>query len=92
MNVEKLFFYRILNFENNVCGKDLHRHGSTIHGIIDFMPSRPKGWNMSVGQMLWIDHRDIDIYFSINETGRFEERYEIVVPGYLYQKSGRFFI
>jgi len=67
--------------------QEMLRHGSTIHGIIDFMPSRPKGWNMSVGPTLWIDHRDIDIYFYINETGRFVERYEIVVPGYLYRKE-----
>ncbi|MEN6396323.1 MAG: hypothetical protein ABFC78_07560 [Methanoregula sp.] len=66
---------------------EMLRHGSTIRGIIDFMPSRPKGWNMSVGPTLWIAYRDIDVYFYVNETGQVVERHEIVVPGYLYRKE-----
>ena len=27
--------------------QEMLRHGSTIHGIIDFMPSRPKGVNLN---------------------------------------------
>jgi hypothetical protein len=66
---------------------EMLRHRSTIRGIIDFMPSRPKGWNMSVGPTLWITYRDIDVYFYVNETEQVVERHEIVVPGYLYRKE-----
>jgi|GEM_PF-1602519 hypothetical protein len=62
-------------------------HGSIIRGVIDFTPSRPKEWNMSAGPTLWVDYRDIDVYFYVNETEQFIERYEIVVPGYLYRKE-----
>lgn len=62
-------------------------HGGDIKGIIDFMPSRPKEWNMSVGPTLWIVCRGIDVYFYVNETGQFVERHEIVIPGYLYRKE-----
>ncbi len=71
--------------DNNV--KEMLRHNSTLMGIIDFMPSRPKGWNMSVGPTLWVVHKDIDVYFYVNETGEYVERFEIVVPGSLYSKE-----
>lgn len=71
--------------DNNV--KEMVRHNSTIRGIIDFMPSRPKGWNMSAGPALWVVYKDIDVYFYVNETGRYVERHEIVVPGSLYHKE-----
>jgi len=67
--------------------KEMLHHGSSIQGIIDFMPSRPKGWNLSVGPTLWIRYHDIDVYFFVNETGEYVERYEIVVPGNLYWKE-----
>ena len=67
--------------------KEMLRHGSNIQGIIDFMPSRPKGWNLSVGPTLWIRYLGIDVYFYVNETGEYVERYEIVVPGNLYVKE-----
>jgi len=67
--------------------QEMLRHGSTIHGIIDFMPSRPKGWNKSVGPTLWVDYQGIDVYFFVNETERYVDRHEIVIPGYLYSKQ-----
>lgn len=67
--------------------KEMVRRNSTIRGIIDFMLSRPKGWNMSAGPALWVVYKEVDIYFSINETAENVERYEIVVPGSLYRKE-----
>lgn len=66
---------------------EMLRHNSTIRGIIDFTPSRPKGWNMSSGPTLWIAYRNIDVYFYVNESRQVVERHEIVVPGYLYRKE-----
>jgi hypothetical protein len=67
--------------------KEMVRHNSTIRGIIDFMPSRPKGWNLSAGPALWVVYKEVDVYFYVNESAEYVERYEIVVPGYLYRKE-----
>lgn len=79
------FVTRIALCDKNV--KEMLSHGSDIKGVLDFMPSRPKGWNKSSGPTLWVDYRGIDVYFYVNETGQYVERYEIVVPGYLYGKE-----
>lgn len=73
-------------FCNTNVNEMLH-HGSSIMGIIDFMPSRPKTWNLITGPALWTRYRDIDVYFYVNETGATVDRFEIVVPGTLYQKQ-----
>jgi hypothetical protein len=51
------------------------------------MPSRPKGWNLSAGPALWVVYKEVDVYFYVNESAEYVERYEIVVPGYLYRKE-----
>ena len=62
-------------------------HGSGIKGVIDYMPSRPKGWNLSCGPTLWIVYRGIDVYFYVNETQEIVERFEVVIPRDLYGKE-----
>jgi len=79
------FVSQIALNDNNV--KEMVRHNSTIRGVIDFMPSRPRNWNKSAGPALWVVYKGIDVYFYVNETAEDVERYEIVVPGNLYRKE-----
>ncbi|MBP2132386.1 hypothetical protein J2128_000307 [Methanomicrobium sp. W14] len=74
-----LFVARIALCNKNV--GEILRHGGGVKGVIDFTPSRPKGWNLSTGPTLWVVYQGIDVYFYVNETKK------IVVPGYLYGKK-----
>lgn len=79
------FVARIALCDKNVA--EMLRHGSDLKGVTDFIPPRPKVWNKSSGPTLWVVYRSIDVYFYVNETGQYVERYEIVIPGYLYGKE-----
>ena len=79
------FVARIALCDKNVA--EMLSHGSVIKGVIDFMPPRPKGWNLSCGPTLWVVYRGIDVYFYVNETQEIVERFEVVIPGDLYGKE-----